>query len=88
MKKYEAGKHLEYFRGLIESGAKIEEVCHEIIIGLGVDDDTSELVSKSSTIEAELFSLAVYCEDPGYKDEQAKNYQKILDLLGVSSPKE
>lgn len=85
--KYEKGKHLDYFRSLIENGTDLESVCHAISIELAVYDDTSDLISDNSTIESKIFDLSIYCTDPGYKDEQAENYQKILDLLGVSNPK-
>lgn len=85
--KYEKGKHLEYFRSLIKSGAKLEMLC-DAITDLALDDDTDALISDDSTIEAKLFDLSIYCMDPGYKDEQEENYQKILELLGVSELKE
>lgn len=86
MKKYEKGEHLEYIRGFARKGAR-SEVCHAIV-GLAIDDDTDELASDDDNVEGKLFDLAVYWYDPAYEDEQEENYQKILELLGVSEPKE
>lgn len=85
--KYETGKHLEYVRWLIDQKRSPEDICYDLIGKWMIDSNLRDILAEGRYPEADIFDLAVRYLDRGYKEEKEQNFQKLLDILDVSSPK-